>query len=392
MSIGSRGDIEPFLAKGVELKDLGHEIGFCFPVQFKNLSEEVDVNFYPIDYAFLELLESQEVKMIMGQVGSAFTRIRALFNLIKVTKGIQQQLIIDQFNAVNSFQPDKIIFNIKCIYPVIWGIEKQKIIELLSPIPTLLHPLDEEPHVGFGNPHGRIWNRFTYWLANRALISQSILAYGKSFLKAQNINLTFKQINRFLKNDLPTEYAVSPRIFGRPNYWPKHAVVTNFRERNKSKNYTPSNELEDFLKRNPEPLFISFGSMVNSKPKQIGLDIITTSKKLGISVIINSSWGGIEIEGDIPENVFVVKDIPYDYLFPQIKAGIHHGGSGTTHSLLNCNKPQAIIPHIGDQFYWNRAIEKQRLGTKGFPIKKWDINKFEELVKDLLNFNLSTKI
>jgi UDP:flavonoid glycosyltransferase YjiC (YdhE family) len=59
---------------------------------------------------------------------------------------------------------------------------------------------------------------------------------------------------------------------------------------------------------------------------------------------------------------------------------------------LNCNKPQAIIPHIGDQFYWNRAIEKQRLGIKGFPIKKWDINKFEELVKDLLNFKLSTNI
>ncbi len=75
--------------------------------------------------------------------------------------------------------------------------------------------------------------------------------------------------------------------------------------------------------------------------------------------------------------------------FQKIKAGIHHGGSGTTHSLSRCNKPQAIIPHIGDQFYWNRTIKKYGLGISGFPIKKWDINRFEQLVKELLNFKIT---
>lgn len=388
MSIGSRGDMEPFLAKGEELKSEGHQIAFCLPKQFEKLAKEVEETFFPMDSAFVELLESPEVKMIMGQVGSGLVRIRALLKLIKSTKKIQQQLIKDQHKAVKTFQPTKIIFHIKCIYPVIWGITTKKQVELLSPMPGLLHALDEEPHVGFGSPHGKWWNRFTYWLADRALISQSIFGYGKSFLKEQNIELNYKKLKSFLHRDLPTEYAVSPRIFKRPNDWPAHVRITDFRERNKTKNYNSSVELDRFLSIHPHPLFISFGSMINSKPKQIGRDILNVSQKFNVPVIINSSWGGIEIEGQIPENVFIVKDVPYDYLFPKIKAGIHHGGSGTTHSLLRCNKPQAIIPHIGDQFYWNRAIEKHGLGISGFPIKKWDINRFEVLVRELLNFKL----
>jgi len=389
MSIGSRGDMEPFLAKGEELKSMGHQIGFCLPKQFENLAKEVEDTFFPMDPSFVELLESPEVKMIMGQVGSGLVRIRALLKLIKSTKKIQQQLIIDQHEAVKSFQPAKIIFHIKCIYPVIWAITTKNHVELLSPMPGLLHALDDEPHVGFGRPRGKWWNRFTYWLADRALISQSILGYGKSFLKENNITLSYKKLKSFLHNELPTEYAVSQRIFKRPNDWPSHVKVINLRDRNKTKNYKPSEALESFLSAHPYPLFISFGSMINSKPKQIGKDILKVSQQLDFPIIINSSWGGIEIEGPAPPNVCIVNDVPYDYLFPKIKAGIHHGGSGTTHSLLRCNKPQAIIPHIGDQFYWNRAIKKHGLGISGFPIKKWDINRFEQLVKELLNFKIT---
>ena len=39
MSLGSRGDMEPFLALGEELKDSGHEVAFCMPAQFENLAK-----------------------------------------------------------------------------------------------------------------------------------------------------------------------------------------------------------------------------------------------------------------------------------------------------------------------------------------------------------------
>ena len=68
---------------------------------------------------------------------------------------------------------------------------------------------------------------------------------------------------------------------------------------------------------------------------------------------------------------------------------IHHGGSGTTHSSLRCKKPQAIIPHLGDQFFWNRRIEKSKVGVAGFPIDKWSLENFEILLDKLLSLTSS---
>ena len=36
MTLGSRGDMEPYLALGEELKDAGNEVAFCMPEQFRS--------------------------------------------------------------------------------------------------------------------------------------------------------------------------------------------------------------------------------------------------------------------------------------------------------------------------------------------------------------------
>ena len=41
MSLGSRGDMEPFLALGEELQQAGHQIAFCMPAQFQLLAQQV---------------------------------------------------------------------------------------------------------------------------------------------------------------------------------------------------------------------------------------------------------------------------------------------------------------------------------------------------------------
>ena len=114
MSIGSRGDMEPFLALGQEMKSSGHEVAFCLPMQYETLAKEVSPLFYPQDRAFLELIESPEIRNIMGQVGSGFSRIRTVLGLLSKTKAIQEKLIIDQEEAVQHFEPDEVVFHIKC--------------------------------------------------------------------------------------------------------------------------------------------------------------------------------------------------------------------------------------------------------------------------------------
>ena len=56
MSLGSRGDMEPFLALGEELQAQGNQVAFCLPAQFESLARQVSPHFYPMSPEFLALL------------------------------------------------------------------------------------------------------------------------------------------------------------------------------------------------------------------------------------------------------------------------------------------------------------------------------------------------
>jgi sterol 3beta-glucosyltransferase len=385
MSLGSRGDMEPFFSLGEELLDQGHKIACCMPAQFETSALELTPHFYAEDKGFIELIEGPDIKKILGQVGSGFSRLLTLIRLRSQVKSIQEQMIEDQERAVRDFNPDQIIFHIKCIYPVIWALQFKGKVSLLSPMPALLDPVEDIPHIGFGKARSKAWNLGTYKIAEYALIKQSILGYGKSFLKKHQIRLSPKALKTFYREKLPVEYAISEALFPRPNYWPDRAKITKFRER-KNNSFTPTEALKKFLADNPNPVYVGFGSMVNAQPKQIALDVLAVCEKYQVPVLLNESWGGLECPDVLPQWAFKIKDVPFHFLFPLLRCVIHHGGSGTTHTAFIHKKPQAIIPHIADQFFWNTQIEKKGVGIAGFKIKKWSRERFEDLVSNLLKF------
>jgi sterol 3beta-glucosyltransferase len=249
-----------------------------------------------------------------------------------------------------------------------------------------LYPLDYEPAIGFGQPRSKAWNRFTYRLANHILIQKSILSFSKTPSKEWAWpTFTLKQIKRALLEEIPIEYACSSDLIKRPHDWPEHAQITRFRERNKSQHWSPDSPLLDFLNKNPKPLFVTFGSMINAHPAQVGQIMLESTAELGIPLLINSSWGGIEIPSPLPSHAFVVSDIPYDWLFQHVRAIVHHGGSGTTHSAWAFQLPQLIIPHFGDQFFWNRIVQAQKIGPLGPSIKALNKANFKTSLQALLS-------
>lgn len=386
MALGSRGDVEPFLALGEELQEQGHTVAFCLPQQFESLALEVSQHFYPMTQDFLNLMNDPDFKKITGQIGSGWSRFKTIVRLMKSTKPIQQQLIRDQKAAYDSYRPEQIIYHIKCVYPVVAAIRDNARVKLLSPVPCLLHAVDHEPNIGFGKPRGRFWNRLTYKIANAALINQAIIGYANPLLKEFGTKvLTKKELKPFLLNELPVEYAISQELFKRPTYWPNHVTITRFRERNKRKHWEPSKELQAFMESYPNPLYIGFGSMINGSPKTVSNTIVQVCQELKVPVLINTSWGGIEFDGEVPESFFVVNDIPYDWLFGKVRGVVHHGGSGTTHSAFAFGTPQLIIPHIADQYLWNRLIHNSGHGPLGFPIKSFNTSNLERALLELLS-------
>ncbi|MCK4344084.1 MAG: hypothetical protein KAX05_02275, partial [Bacteroidales bacterium] len=101
---------------------------------------------------------------------------------------------------------------------------------------------------------------------------------------------------------------------------------------------------------------------------------------------INTASGGL-VKSDKfdSELIHFVSQIPYDWIFPKIYGVIHHGGSGTTHLALKYECAIMIVPHIIDQFVWNKIIYNMGAGPKGIKIDKITTKNLEPKILELVN-------
>jgi vancomycin aglycone glucosyltransferase len=49
-------------------------------------------------------------------------------------------------------------------------------------------------------------------------------------------------------------------------------------------------------------------------------------------------------------------------LFRRVAAIVHHGGAGTTTTAAAAGKPQIVLPHMYDQYYWGSQVERLDIG------------------------------
>ena len=141
--------------------------------------------------------------------------------------------------------------------------------------------------------------------------------------------------------------------------------------------------MQQFIDENKNILFITFGSMFNSNPKETTRSIVNALKKNNIPAIINTSRDGLEEIDAQSGHIFFTNNLPYNRLFPNIYAVVHHGGCGTTHTALKYGLPALIIPHVLDQFFWGNTISRLKLGPKGISIHKFNEKDFETKLLDL---------
>lgn len=59
----------------------------------------------------------------------------------------------------------------------------------------------------------------------------------------------------------------------------------------------------------------------------------------------------------IPPHVFILGNVPHDWLFDneRVSAVVHHGGAGTTAVGLAKGRPTVVVPFFGDQGFWGTS-------------------------------------
>ena len=185
---------------------------------------------------------------------------------------------------------------------------------------------------------------------------------------------------------VPYTYLWSPSLVPKPKDWGEEISIAGYTFLEMSDSYKPDKDLEEFLNAGDPPVYIGFGSIVVDDPNAFTDLIFEATKKAGVRALVNKGWGGFgKSNDDTPDHIFMLGNTPHDWLFPRVKAVVHHGGAGTTAAGLKYGKPTMIVPFFGDQPFWGAMVAEAGAGAhECIPYKRLTVDQMTEGIKQCL--------
>ncbi len=157
----------------------------------------------------------------------------------------------------------------------------------------------------------------------------------------------------------------------KPRDWGSHINISGFYFLSLASSYKPDPELVAFLEAGPPPVYIGFGSIVVDDPTALTRLIFDAVKKARVRALVSKGWGGLGTEElGKPDNIYMLGNVPHDWLFKYVSAVVHHGGAGTTAAGVALGKPTVVVPFFGDQAFWGSMIARAGAGPSPIPYKE----------------------
>lgn len=148
--------------------------------------------------------------------------------------------------------------------------------------------------------------------------------------------------------------------------------------------YTPADDLTAFLAAGAPPIYIGFGSIIVDDPNAMTKLIFDAVKKTNHRALVSKGWGGFGADEVVPEEVFMLGNVPHDWLFRRVSCGVHHGGVGTTAAGIALGRPTVIVPFFGDQSFWGAMVARAGAGPTPIPYKELTAEKLAVAIMEAL--------
>ena len=369
---GSRGDVQPYLALGQGLQEAGYNVRLVTHENFEGFVQAHGVEFWPIAGDVQDIAQSGDMRALLER--GNFVAI--LSHMAKEAQRGALALIEGGLAACRD--ADLVIAGIGGIFVGVALAEKLGLPLLqayyIPFTPTRAYPsfvLSRLP-AWLGGP----LNRLSYHLA-RQMMWQGFRSADKRARK-QVLDLApapfWGPFNAPCLQHTPILYGYSPAVIPRPADWGPDIHVTGYWFLDPAGDWTPPAALLAFLQAGPPPVYVGFGSMSSRKPEETAGLILRALARAKQRAVILSGWGGLHA-ADVPESVFMVDSVPFDWLFPRMAAVVHHGGAGTTSAGLRAGVPSIVVPFFGDQPFWGGRVAALGVGPKPIPRRKLTVER-----------------
>jgi sterol 3beta-glucosyltransferase len=381
LGFGSRGDVQPLLALGHGLEAAGYEVAIGAGSNFRSLIENEGFIYEAIRTDMEQVVNSESGKEWINN--SSDNPFREAQNMKRVLAETADETGEDAMGMIS--RADVVVSGLPT-FTFAHGIckklgKKHITINLFPFSPTAEGDATMIPYVPRRNfplnrLSGYVQQYFLYWIFKDA----SNAFFAKQGIPAMN----YGDYTRAYNKEVPIIYGVSPLVMPHPNDWKDSNFVTGYWFYDAPSDWNPSQALSDFLKAGEAPVYIGFGSMSNKNPEATAKLMIEALQASGKRGIIHTGWAGLRAE-NLPKEIFLLDFAPHDWLFPQMAAVVHHGGSGTTAAALRAGVPSVIVPHFGDQPYWGRRIHELGVGAAPIPRHKLNSERLAKAIQSMVN-------
>ncbi|KAH0615310.1 uncharacterized protein H6S33_000946 [Morchella sextelata] len=433
MVIGSRGDVQPFVAVAKILAEQGgHRVRLATHPAFKEFVEENGVEFFDIggDPAELMAFMVKNPGLIPSletiKAGDVIRRREQMFEMFqgfwraciepndgsfKKNKKRRDQSTTGSVTTSDwgsdeeddgreidgrPFIADAIIANPPCFAHVHCAEKLGVPLHLMftfpySPTQTMPHPLANITNSNVGSEYT---NAISYPMIEMMTwqgLGDLVNRFREKTLCLEPV-ATLWAPGMISRLKVPFTYMWSPALIPKPHDWGDHIDITGFVFLDLASSFKPPKSLADFLAAGPPPVYIGFGSIVVDDPDGLTALIFEAVKQSGVRALVSKGWGGIggEDGSGIPENIFMLENTPHDWLFSQVSCVVHHGGAGTTAIGLYHGRPTMIVPFFGDQAFWGATVANANAGAEPVPHKELTAEKLAAGIKKLLSEECQT--
>ncbi|MEP7239551.1 MAG: glycosyltransferase [Devosia sp.] len=376
MVIGTQGDVQPFVALALALKKRGYEAAIASTTDFKDFITRHGVEFRDLGGDAQAFVQRPEFDLLMSRnafhyaPGLMRDGIRVLREAAKRAWHAAQDADALVFQNIAGFGIDIAealgIPSILAVFQPIYPTNEFPYFEFgLDPVDPVLYRFAREPFAKSPRLDPLI-NRLSYVLQQA---QQAYWDYPRDQLRRAVLGLERRRKGNVYRGargePLVTLHAYSRAISPPAGDWPETNIITGFWRLEETAPWEPSPEFQAFLAAGTQPIYLGFGSMPWGAQRN-GEIIQKAMAMWGGRIVIGAGWGGIKRE-TMPPSVHVIERAPHSKLFPMVKAVVHHGGAGTTHTGLLAGRPTFIVPQFFDQPYWGRLVYELGLGPR--PVK-----------------------
>ncbi|KAG1773038.1 glycosyltransferase family 1 protein [Suillus occidentalis] len=368
LTIGSRGDVQPYIALAKGLMEDGHRVKIATHGEFREWIEAYGIEF---GYVGGDPAELMRICVENGTFTVAFLK-----EGLSKFRGWIDDLLKTAWEAC---QGTDILIESPSAMAGIHIAEALKIPYFRAFTMTWTRTR-AYPHA-FAVPEHKMgggYNYMTYVMFDQVFwraISGQVNRWRRNTLHIGNTSLDRMQIHK-----IPFLYNFSPTLVPPPLDWPEWIRITGYWFLDDAevgaKKWIPPPDLLPFIDSAHEAgkkvVYIGFGSIVVSDPVAMTQCVVGAVLRSGVYAILSKGWSdrlqmkssdASEPEEPLPKQIYSINSIPHDWLFQRIDAACHHGGAGTTGASLRAGIPTIIKPFFGDQFFSADRVEALGIGT-----------------------------